>query len=309
MTHKKEKIQTIFFAMGTVCSITVYSAGHKAAVSAAKERVLSMHGKWNAYDPQSEVSHINRNAGIAFTRVSVDTRFLLERSISLSKLTNGIFDITTTPISQLWKDSIKAQILPLDIERERAAALVEYRDIIMNKEAVMLKRKGQRIDLGAVAKGTAADEVRRILSEHGVDNALINLGGTVIVMGEEQSVGIQNPFERTGTAFASVKLRNKAVVSSGLYEQGFTQGGKTYHHIIDPRTGFPSDSELAGITLIGDSAELLDVLSTTAFIMSVSKAAQLLKRFQAEAILVAKDGKVFVTDGLTDKFRFIERSA
>lgn len=309
MTRTKERIRTIFFAMGTVCSITVYSPEHKKAVSTAKKRVLDLHSKFNAYDPQSEVSHINRNAGVRFTEVSGDTRSLLGRSVGFSKLTDGIFDITTTPISQLWKDSIRAQILPLETERAKAAALVDYRDILIENDAVMLKQKGQKIDLGAVAKGNAADEVRRILSEHGVENALINLGGTVVVMGEEQTVGIQNPFEKTGIAFASVKLRNKAVVSSGLYEQGFTQNGKTYHHIINPKTGFPSDSELAGITLVGDNAELLDALSTTVFILSISQATELLKRFQIEAIFVTKDGRVFVTDGLTDSFRFVERSA
>ncbi len=309
MTRTKERIRTIFFAMGTVCSITVYSPEHKKAVSAAKKRVLDLHSKFNAYDPQSEVSHINRNAGVRFTEVSGNTRFLIERSVGFSKLTDGVFDITTTPISQLWKDGIKAQILPIEIERAKAAALVDYRDILIENDAVMLKRKGQQIDLGAIAKGFAADEVRRILSECGVYNALINLGGTVVVMGEKQTVGIQNPFEKTGTAFASVQIQNKAVVSSGLYEQGFTQNGKTFHHIIDPRTGFPSDSDLAGITLIGDNAELLDAWSTTAFILPISQATELLKRFQTEAIFVTKDGRVFVTvDSTGDNPEFFSKA-
>ena len=199
--------------------------------------------------------------------------------------------------------------MPIEYEHRKAAALVNHRDILIDGDAVMLKRRGQKIDLGAIAKGHAADEVRRILSARGAKNALINLGGTVVTIGEAQAVGIQNPFEKTGTAFATVSVRNKAVVSSGLYEQGFTQDGRTYHHIIDPKTGFPSDSELAGITLVGKNAELSDALSTAAFMLSVSEATELLRRFSTEAVFITKDGSVYITEGLKNNFAFIEKGA
>ena len=309
MTQLKRQIKTIFFAMGTVCSITVYGEADRAAIAPAKQMVMELHRRLNAYDPQSEISQINQNAGVRFTEVSADTRSIIERCISYSKMTNGLFDVTTTPISQLWKDCIRARVLPLDYERQRAAALVNWRDIRIDGNSIMLKNKGQRIDLGAVAKGYAADEVRRILTEHEVENALINFGGTVVVIGDEQFVGIQNPFEKTGTSFASIPVSDQAVVSSGLYEQGFVQGGRTYHHIINPKTGFPSDSGLAGITLIGEDAEELDALSTTAFMLPITEAYELLNNGRIEAVFIAKDGKVFITDRLQNDFRMIQKGA
>lgn len=304
MTRTKRKIQNIFFAMGTVCSITVYSEEDKAAMKAAKNRVTQLHRKLNAYDPYSEVSDINSDAGIRFAAVSEDTRALIERSVFFSRFTTGMFDITTTPISQLWKDCIKARILPPEYEREKAAALTDYRDIIIDGGRVMLRRRGQRLDLGAIAKGYAADEAVRILRDHGVEQAVLNFGGSVFVIGEPQVVGIRNPFESDGSVFASVEIQDKAVVTSGLYEQGFETGGRTYHHIINPKTGYPSDSGTAGITLIGDCAEALDALSTTAFMLSTEKAVEMLKECSVEAVIVKSNGDVYITEGLQDIFNY-----
>lgn len=171
----------------------------------------------------------------------------------------------------------------------------------------MLRREGQQFDLGATAKGYAADEAERILAENGVKEAIINLGGTIRVMGEPQKVGIQNPFEKTGVAFASLDISSGAVVTSGLYEQGFTMEGKTYHHIVNPRTGYPSQTELAGVTLVGENAEKLDALSTTAFMLSLPRAVELIRSADAEAVFVNKTGNVYVTDGLKPRFAFIEK--
>ena len=306
MTVTRQRIDTVFFAMGTVCRIAVFEDGHEDAVQRAKDRVTELHNKLNAYDPKSEISAINNNAGRCSVTVSDDTRALIERAVAFSKLTDGIFDITTTPLSQLWKTAIKIHFLPLFYEVEKAKELVSYRDILINGNKIMLRREQQKLDLGATAKGFAADEVKRILSENGVTDAIINLGGTIFVMGEAQKVGIQNPFEKTGVSFASLELSGKAVVTSGMYEQGFTMDGKTYHHIINPRTGYPSQTELAGVTLVGESAEKLDALSTTAFMFSLPRAVDLIRSADAEAVFVNKTGNVYVTDGLKPHFAFIE---
>ena len=309
MTVTKQRIETVFFAMGTVCRIAVFEAGHEDAVRCAKERVMQLHNKLNAYDPESEISAINRNAGCLAVEVSEDTVGLIQRAVAVSEATDGLFDISTTPLSQLWKTAVKIRFLPLFYEVEKAKSLVSFRDIRIMDRKVSLNRAGQQIDLGATAKGYAADEVRRILRERGVENAIINLGGTIYVMGEAQKVGIQNPFEKTGVAFASVDVSEKAVVTSGLYEQSFTEDGKIYHHIVNPHTGYPSQTSLAGVTMIGDNAEMLDALSTTAFMLPMTQAVALIRRADAEAIFVNKTGSVYVTDGLKEQFSFVERGA
>lgn len=300
MNRTAYQSQKIFFALGTVCTLTVFGSDALHALDRAKARVMEIHNAMNAYDPDSEVSRINRNAGVGFVTVSYPTLQLIGDSVAYSKLTAGGYDITTRPISALWKTAIKSHSLPKQNDIEEATALTDYRDILIDRahSAVMLRRRGQQIDLGAIAKGYAADEVRRIFLIENVTDAIINLGGTVINMGRTRRVGLQNPFGKTGETFSFIDVADKAVVSSGVYEQGFVKDGVTYHHIIDPKTGYPSASPLAGVTLVGDSAAHLDALSTAVCATSLPEAIALLKRCGAEAIFVTKAGEVFTTQGI-----------
>lgn len=294
----------IFFALGTVCTVSVYDGNAHEALERAKARVMEIHNRMNAYDEHSEVSLINAMAGKGYVAVSDDTFRMIARSVAYSKLTDGRYDITTRPASELWKASIHAKKLPGSYSVDRAALLVDYRDILLKNTdcSVMLRRREQQLDLGAIAKGYAADEVRRILSEEGVTEALINLGGTVITMGESRRIGIQNPFEKTGVSFAYIDLSDKAVVSSGLYEQGAVIDGVHCHHIVDPTTGRPSTADLAGVTLIGDHAEQLDALSTAVFMMGIRQAIPMLEKLSIEAIFITKEGNVYTTNGLNGSY-------
>ena len=300
MNGKVYMTKKIFFALGTVCEITVFDASACEAAQRAKRRVMEIHNRMNAYDASSEVSRINAMAGSDFVQVSDDTFYLIEQSIAYSQLTNGLYDITTRPLSELWKTSITAKVLPGAYMIDAAAALVNYKDIVLNSadRSVMLKRRGQQLDLGAIAKGYAADEVRRILREEGVSEALINLGGTVVTLGSKRRIGIRDPFRKTGVSFAYVDLEDKAVVTSGLYEQGTVIDGHPFHHIIDPKTGKPSNADLVSVTLIGDLAERLDALSTAAFMLGIDGSLPLLEKQGIEAIFVTKDGNVYTTDRL-----------
>ena len=297
--------QKIFFAMGTVNTITVFEEADEA-LSAAKERVKDLDIKLSAYSHDSEIYSINSCAGIAPVEVSIDTFKLIKHSIMYSRLTDGLFDITSRPLSQLWKNAIRCGQLPCESSLNKAQKLVNYKDIILDytKRTVMLKNKGQQIDLGAIAKGYAADEVRNILHAYGIKNAVINFGGTIINMGQQRNIGIQMPFAPNGQSAASIKVENgKAVVSSGLYEQFCIIDGSFIHHIADIRTGKPSDSGSLGVTLIGDNAEELDALATAAFIMGAEKSMELLKQHNIEALFIAGDNKVYVTENLREIIR------
>ena len=304
MTGTAYMTKKIFFALGTVCTMTLYDGNIGAALQRSRDRVMEIHNRMNAFDGSSEVARINAAAGRDYVAVSEDTLLLIEHSAAFSRMTNGLYDITTRPLSALWKGSVKSGILPLPYEVENAKALCGSRDVLIDRpnRAVMLRRSGMQIDLGAIAKGYAADEIRRILAEEGVTQALINLGGTVFNLGKKRRVGIQNPFEKTGVIFAYADIGEKAVVTSGLYEQGICLNGNYYHHIVDPRTGCPSASELMGVTLIGDCAEQLDALSTATFMMGMEKAIPLLKELNIEAIFVTKDGQIYTTDGFTQSY-------
>ena len=299
------RTQKIFFAMGTVNTVTLFEESDEA-LSAAKERVKDLDRKLSAYSHDSEIYSINSCAGISPVAVSMDTFRLIKHSVMYSRLTDGLFDITSRPLSQLWKNAVKCGQLPDENTLNEARKLVNYRDIILDyqKRTVMLKNKGQQIDLGAIAKGYAADEVRNILHAYGIENAVINFGGTVINMGQQRNIGIQKPFAPNGQSAASIKIGNgKAVVSSGLYEQFCIIDDSFIHHITDIRTGKPSDSGLLGVTLVGDNAEELDVLATAAFIMGAEKSMQLLKQRNIEALFITDDKKVYVTENLREKIR------
>ena len=297
--------QKIFFAMGTVNTITVFEEADEA-LSASKERVKDLDRKLSAYSHDSEIFAINSRAGIAPVAVSMDTFRLIKHSVMYSRITDGLFDITSRPLSQLWKNVVKFGQLPDENTLKEARKLVNYKDIILDypKRMVMLKNKWQQIDLGAIAKGYAADEVRNILHAYGIKNAVINFGGTIINMGKRRNIGIQMPFAPNRQSAASIKVENgKAVVSSGLYEQFCIINDQFIHHISDIRTGKPSDSGLIGVTLVGDNSEELDALATAAFIMGAEKSMELLKQLNIEALFITYDKKLYVTENLRERIR------
>ena len=306
MSHSSPTTQKIFFALGTVCTLTLYTGNTEKAARRCKDRIMEIHNRMNAYAPDSEVSRINAMAGKEYVTVSPDTLRLIEDSVGYSNLTHGYFDITTHPVSALWKESIATKVLPLPYEIVRAAALTGYRDILIDHDnsAVMLRRPSQQLDLGAIAKGYAADEVRRILAEEDVAEAVVNLGGTIVNIGQLRRIGFQNPFEKTGVFFASVSVGNQCVVTSGRYEQGFYLDGRCYHHIIDPFTGYPSETALAGVSLIGDSAEQLDALSTAAIIMGTEQILPLLQSKSIDAVFITQNGEIYTTNNLIHRYDY-----
>ena len=306
------QMQKIIFAMGTVNTITAYEHAD-AALTAAKNRVTELHRRLSAYAGDSEISAINLNAGIAPVQVSADTFSLIERAVRYSEITGGCFDMTARRLAQLWKQAIQSARMPDDASLLLARESVQFQDIMLDRRnrTVMLKHKGQQLDPGGIAKGYAADEVRLILYKHGVQNAVINLGGTVINLGDTRTVGLQMPFAENGQYFASLQIADgMAAVTSGVYEQCRMIGGKRIHHIADPRTGFPSDSGLIGVTLIGENAEELDALATAVLILGAAESVEILRQREIGAVFITDERQVFVTENLRGKLTMREeRSA
>ena len=168
---------------------------------------------------------------------------------------------------------------------------------------VLLPQKGMRIDLGGIAKGYAADESARILLENGCRQFLLDFGGTIVTRGPASSIGIQDPFSKTGTPLGFLKVQDEAVVTSGSYERYFAIGGQRYHHILDPRTGMPSDSGLVQVTLVGQDACMLDALATGIFILGIRKGMPILEKTGCGAIFVTSQGDVLVSENLQEKFQ------
>jgi thiamine biosynthesis lipoprotein len=250
---------------------------------------------------------VNAAAGKGFVKVHEDTLRLVSDSKRYAELTGGAFDPTVRPLVSAWNIGGKSQAIPESREIRRALRLISYRDILVDWDggSIMLRRRNMALDLGGVAKGLAADEARRILLENGISDAVINLGGSVIVIGAPITVGIQHPDRRTGIPAGYLLLNNQAAVTSGIYEKSFVKNGRCYHHLLDPQTGYPADSGLKSVTLIGDRALELDALSTAIFILGAEKGSRIAEKFELQAIFITTENEVFVTAGLKDAFSLL----
>jgi len=302
-------VKRIFTALGTVNSISVPDCTNDEAIYAAVKRVMDIDDTLSVFKPNSEISRINTNAGVDFVTVGGDTMRLLQRSLFFSEASEGAFDITAAPLINLWGIGKKQRYIPNEDQTGKARSLVGYQDLILDEVngRAMLARRGQSISLGGIAKGSAADEVRRILKQHGIRNALVNLGGNIWAMGKKYNsqpwrIGVQDPTEPTGIFMGDLLIEDQTVVTSGSYEQYFDQNGVRYHHILDPRSGNPAATGLLGVTAVGSCSMDMDALTTAVFVLGIEKGAQLLQCIGAQAVFIDIDRNVYVTEGLREKF-------
>jgi len=298
-----------FFALGTANTIRVYDADKEAVVEAAAERVFQLDDMLSAFKPESDISAISRNADSGFQPVSRDTYMLIKKAAEFGKASGGVFDITIHPLTELWGINKKGDFVPPEQEIRSALSLVNYKDIRFNvmTNGVALKKPGQSLDLGGIAKGYAADEVRRILTENGVKSAMVNLGGNIVAIGKRPDgnkwqIGIQNPLASTGEYSGVLTVEDKTIVTSGCNERFFIKDGVRYHHIIDPRTGKPAQSDLLSVTAVCLNSTQADALTTALFILGPVKGMRLLKKYKAEAIFINRDLTVTVTPGLSKDY-------
>ena len=262
-----------------------------------EKTVLRMDRLWSVYREDSEVSAINMAAGTGAVTVSAETLCMLSTGKQLAARTNGAFGLTTRPLTELWL----ADRAPKASAVSKARALVNDDALVLNAETrtAYLTQRGMGIDLGGIAKGYAADTARRMLLAVGVKDAILNFGGTVTVIGGPRPVGIRNPFGTEGGKKIVLNIKDTSVVTSGTYERGA--------HIIDINTGRPSASEIVSATVIMPAegstcvSAGLDVLATACIASEKEKAAELLKRFNAEGIFIFSDGNVFCTPDLFEK--------
>ena len=246
----------------------------------------------------SEISRIN-NAGGEPVEVSDETAGLIEEGIKYGDISDGRFDITIAPATDLWNfTDNEEKILPDPDELAEAVTHIDYHCIKVEGNTVTLTDPEARIDLGGIAKGYIADRLKEYLKDEGIEHALIDLGGNMLTLGRRYDgndfrIGIQKPFADTGTAMAVVSVNDKSVVTSGDYERYFEKDGVIYHHILDPDTGYPVQNDLDQVTIISDQSVDGDALSTTCFAMGLEDGLELIRSLDSiEAVFVTKDGEM-----------------
>ena len=302
-------VRMIFPAMGTVNSISIFDAGQQGAAISARDLVMRLERYLSLFRPESELSRFNALPGGTWMPVSEDTFALFCASVHYGRITDGAFDVTAGPLTALWRDAIKEQRIPADSDIISRKRLVDYKAISLDdgQGRVRLRCDGQSVDFGGIAKGYAADRVFDIMHKSAVQNAVINFGGTVGVLGKAQLIGIQHPCRPTGEPMGTLTLQNAFAVTSGGYERGFTVNGERYHHIIDPRSGMPSQCGLLSVTLVGEEAAALDALATAVFVLGAERSLPLLRSMKIEALFVTAEGAVLVTPGLEKSFRLLDQ--
>ncbi|RKS42824.1 thiamine biosynthesis lipoprotein [Gillisia mitskevichiae] len=255
----------------------------------------------SSWDPASQTSEINRNAGIKAVKVDQELFDLIKRSIEISKLSDGAFDISYASMDKIWKFDGSMTNMPDENDIINSVSKVGYQNIILDKynTSVFLKLSGMKIGFGAIGKGYAADKAKSLLVEKGVVSGIINASGDMNTWGfqpdgKEWKVAITNPMNKN-KAFALMPVTNSAVVTSGNYEKFVTFNGKQYSHIIDPRTGYPTTG-IISVTVFAPKAELADALATSIFVMGIEVGLNRMNQLpKIECIIIDDKGAIHTT--------------
>ena len=297
--------QTRVDLLGTVISITVYDQLDQAIFDEAFSIVAGVDALMSTNREDSEVVAISAHSGKEPVAVSEETYALIERAVGFSQLCDGAFAITIGAVMQLWKQDETFAVRPADAEIANRLPLVNYQDVILSEAGVMLAREGMALDLGAIAKGYACDKVLEYLQSQGVTAALLDFGGNIHVYGAKPDgaawkLGIRSPIIGENGLICTVELKeSKSIVTSGGYERYFEQDGTTYHHLLDPKTGYPADSGVISVTIIDPSSARADALSTACFVLGAEKGMGLLATLpESEGIFVLEDHSIIITPGL-----------
>jgi thiamine biosynthesis lipoprotein len=299
-------------SMGTNVHIMIWGWDETAAVKAMEiafaeiDRLDLLMSPWK---PESDVSHLNAAAGDGkWVSVSPETIEVLDKAAEASKLSEGAFDITVGSFAGLWKFDAqdKDGSVPSKEDIEERKKLVNWKDVLIDhdKKAARLRRKGQKVTLGGIAKGYAVDRASKILRAHGFADFVVQDGGDMFVAGRKGPrawrVGIQDPRAEHGVYFAAAEIQDRTFSTSGDYERFVIKDGKRYHHIIDPTTGFPA-TRCRAVTIMALDAFTAEGLSKTVFIWGPERGAALLEKLGVDGVIVGADNKVTITKGLKDK--------
>ena len=305
----QEPETTTFFAMDTAMDFTVY--GDAALLDEAETLIGSLEEQVSVTDEHSDIYAIDHTGSGSLSGNAAE---LMEQALELCRRTGGALDISVYPIVRAWGFTTGSYQVPDEETIQSLLPLVDYTQIQYDAATgVVTLPEGMEIDLGSVAKGYAGQLAAQMLREHGVQSALLNLGGNVQTVGTKPDgspwqIGIKDP--QGEDAMMVLSVEDQAVVTSGGYERYFEQDGQTYWHIMDPSTGHPADSGLLSVTIVGKQGIICDGLSTSLFVMGLEKAADLwAQSCDFEAVFVTASGEVYITEGLQDRFALTEQYA
>lgn len=295
-----EPIRRQDFLFDTIVTVTIYDKEDEALLAQCMELGRRYENLLSRTKEGSDVWRINHADGQPVA-VSSETARLIETALSYCAIADGGYDITIGAVSERWDFRADEPSLPASGQMEEALKTVDYRGVNVDGETVTLTVPGAQLDLGSIAKGYIADRMADLLRGQGVQSAILDLGGNIYVLGGKPDgtdfrVGVQSPFD--DSQLGAVSVKDKSLVTSGVNQRGFTIDGKRYHHLLDPKTGYPIENGLASVTVVTDRSVDGDALSTVLFCLGEEQGMELAARLGIEAAFVRSDGQIVQTAGM-----------
>lgn len=305
-----EQLSRTELFMGTVVKITLYDHASEELLNDVFDYISEVEDLVSINKEGTEIVQLNENAGIKGVKLSDFCYDIIKVALDYSKLSDGGYDITIGPLVKLWSIGLPEAKVPSSDEIKSVIKKIDYTKVKMDdlNNEVFLSEKGMMLDLGSIAKGYIADKIVNMLKENEVEKAIIDLGGNIYAMGTKNEgnnwkIGIQNPLENRGQVVGTIEVTNKSVVTTGTYERFIEEDGVKYHHILNPKTGYPYETNIAGVTIVADKSVDADALSTLVFTKGLDEGLQLVENLESvDAIFIMNDNRVYVTEGLNGNF-------
>lgn len=337
--EKGQEYSTTGFAFDTTYTITLYQGGSQELLNACIRKCAEYEQIFSRTTENSELYKINQlsrlyakeagtltenmdlsleNENTEFPEyqlqsdgslkiaVSRDLAALIQEGLRYGEISKGKFDISIEPLSSLWNFTAENPLVPDEEEIQHALPRIDYHQLSLEQGYLTIETPGVCIDLGGIAKGYIADCLKDYLLEQGVQSGIINLGGNILCIGEKADgsafrIGIQHPFADQNKSIAVVAVTGCSVVSSGIYERYFMEKDKIYHHILDPKTGYPRENDLMAVTIISEKSVDGDGLSTTCFGLGVEEGIKLINSMDGvTAVFITKDEQLHYADGFRE---------
>ena len=325
-TTGNEPISISSIKLNTAVQITIYDSQDKALLDDCLALCDKYELIFSRTNEKSELYKLNHRkdtsdkdtntdrqttpypvSGTADTwHISEDLAALLSEGLDITRESDGAFDIAIAPLTSLWDFTAEDPKVPDDAAIQKALPLCSSDGVTIDGQDITLPSDDIQFDVGAIAKGYIADRMKDLLVKKGVKSAIINLGGNVLCIGSKPDgtpfkVGIQKPFADRNETEAVMDITGKSVVSSGIYERCFKQGGKLYHHILNPQTGYPYENGLISVTIISDQSVDGDALSTTCFALGLEDGLKFAEKKGVQAVFITEDYELHYTDGFQDE--------
>lgn len=323
---EKEPISISSIKLNTAIQITIYDSQDKSLLDDCLALCDKYELVFSRTNEKSELYKLNHRkntsdkdpnadgqttpypvSGTADTwHISEDLASLLSQGLSITRESDGAFDIAIAPLTSLWDFTAEDPKAPDDAAIQKALPLCSSDGVTIDGQDITLPSDDIQFDVGAIAKGYIADRMKDLLVKKGVNSAIINLGGNVLCIGSKPDgtpfkIGIQKPFADRNETEAVMDITGKSVVSSGIYERCFKQNGKLYHHILNPQTGYPYDNGLISVTIISDQSVDGDALSTTCFALGLEDGLKFAEKKGVHAVFITEDYELHYTDGFQDE--------